>query len=141
MQRLSALFAGLLFGLGLAASGMTDTQKVIGFLDVFGSWEPDLLFVMGAAVMTTFGGFKLVFNAKQQPLFASFYSIPTSSDIDLKLILGAALFGIGWGLYGYCPGPALASIIYLSPITIGFLVSMLIGMHAGSLLAKKMSIA
>lgn len=139
MKRFSALISGLLFGLGLAASGMTDTRKVIGFLDIFGNWDPDLIFVMGAAVITTLVGFKLVLSTKEKPLFGQLFSIPTRSDIDLELALGAALFGVGWGLYGYCPGPALASIIYLSPITIGFLVFMVIGMQLGNLLAKKLS--
>ena len=141
MKRISALTSGLLFGLGLAASGMTDTQKVIGFLDVFGDWDPDLMFVTGAAVITTFIGFKLVLSRVEKPLFGPLFSIPTRSDIDSRLVLGSALFGIGWGLYGYCPGPALASIVYLSPITMGFLISMVIGMQLGNLLAKKMSVA
>ena len=136
MKRLSALISGLLFGLGLAASGMTDTRKVIGFLDIFGNWDPDLIFVMGSAVVTTFIGFKLILSNREQPLFSVFFSIPTRSDIDSRLIIGAALFGIGWGLYGYCPGPALASIIYLSPVTIGFLIFMFIGMKLGSLFSK-----
>lgn len=139
MKRISALVSGLLFGLGLAASGMTDTRKVIGFLDVFGDWDPDLVFVMGAAVITTLIGFKLVLSAKEKPLFGTLFSIPSRSDIDANLVIGAALFGIGWGLYGYCPGPALASIIYLSPITIGFVIFMVIGMQLGNLLSKKLS--
>ncbi|MCL4140050.1 UNVERIFIED_CONTAM: hypothetical protein GTU68_014498 [Idotea baltica] len=116
---------------------MTNTQKVIGFLDIFGQWDPDLVFVMGSAVVTTFLGFKFVLNAKQKPIFGELFSIPTRSDIDLKLILGASLFGVGWGLYGYCPGPAIASIVYLSPITLLFLVFMFLGMQAGNLLSKK----
>jgi len=139
MRRTSALISGLLFGLGFAASGMTDTQKVIGFLDVFGDWDPDLMFVMGAAVITTLVGFRLVLSTKDKPLFASLFSIPTRSDIDPTLVIGSALFGIGWGLYGYCPGPALASITYLSPITIGFLAFMVVGMQLGNLLTKKLS--
>lgn len=139
MKRISALISGLLFGLGLAASGMTDTRKEIGFLDVFGDWDPDLIFVMGAAVITTFVGFRLVLSTQDKPLFASLFSIPTRSDIDSKLVVGAVLFGIGWGLYGYCPGPALASIIYLSPITIGFLAFMVVGMQLGNLLTKKLA--
>lgn len=136
MKRTSALLSGLLFGLGLAASGMTDTRKVIGFLDIFGNWDPDLIFVMGSAVITTFIGFKLVLSQRAEPLFGSVFSIPTRSDIDSKLVVGAALFGIGWGLYGYCPGPALASIIYLSPVTIGFIIFMMMGMKLGNLFSK-----
>lgn len=136
MKPISALISGLLFGFGLAASGMTDTGKVIGFLDIFGSWDPDLVLVMGSAVITTFIGFKLVLGNRAQPLFASMFSIPTRSDIDSRLVIGAALFGIGWGLYGYCPGPALAAIIYLSPVTIGFIIFMVIGMKLGNLFSK-----
>ena len=136
MKRTSALLSGLLFGLGLAASGMTDTRKVIGFLDIFGNWDPDLIFVMGSAVITTFIGFKFVLSHRAEPLFGSIFSIPTRSEIDSKLVIGAALFGIGWGLYGYCPGPALASIIYLSPVTIGFIIFMMIGMKLANLISK-----
>lgn len=136
MKRTSALLSGLLFGLGLAASGMTDTRKVIGFLDIFGNWDPDLIFVMGSAVITTFIGFKFVLSHRAEPLFGSMFSIPTRSEIDSKLVIGAALFGIGWGLYGYCPGPALASIIYLSPVTIGFIIFMMIGMKLANLFSK-----
>ncbi|MFW2421188.1 MAG: DUF6691 family protein [Porticoccaceae bacterium] len=136
MKRTSALLSGLLFGLGLAASGMTDTRKVIGFLDIFGNWDPDLIFVMGSAVITTFIGFKFVLSHRAEPMFGSMFSIPTRSDIDSRLVIGAALFGIGWGLYGYCPGPALASIIYLSPVTIGFIIFMMIGMKLGNLFSK-----
>lgn len=136
MKRTSALLSGLLFGLGLAASGMTDTRKVIGFLDIFGNWDPDLIFVMGSAVITTFIGFKFVLSHRAEPLFGSMFSIPTRSEIDSKLVIGAALFGIGWGLYGYCPGPALASIIYLSPVTIGFIIFMMIGMKLANLISK-----
>jgi len=136
MKRTSALLSGLLFGLGLAASGMTDTRKVIGFLDIFGNWDPDLIFVMGSAVITTFIGFKFVLSHRAGPLFGSIFSIPTRSEIDSRLVIGAALFGIGWGLYGYCPGPALASIIYLSPVTIGFIIFMMMGMKLGNLFSK-----
>ena len=138
MKKSSALIAGLLFGAGLAASGMTDTRKVIGFLDIFGNWDPDLIFVMGAAVITTFIGYKLVLGRDSGPLFVSHFSLPTKSDLDKKLIIGAAIFGLGWGLYGYCPGPAIASLIYLSPITLGFVVAMVVGMTIGNFLSKKL---
>lgn len=127
MKLISGLATGLIFGIGLAASGMTDTAKVIGFLDVFGRWDSDLLFVMGCAVLTAAIGFKLVL-AKDKPLFASFFSLPSNTVIDAKLIGGAVLFGIGWGLYGYCPGPAIASLSYLSPVTTVFVISMIAGM-------------
>ncbi|MBX2848777.1 MAG: YeeE/YedE family protein [Acidiferrobacterales bacterium] len=137
MNKLSSLFCGLLFGLGLAASGMTDTTKVIGFLDVFGQWDPDLLFVMGAAVITTVIGFYIISKTQNRPLFAIDFSLPSSHQIDLKLILGAILFGIGWGLYGYCPGPAVAAVVYLRPITAIFILAMLLGMAIGNKLSIK----
>ena len=107
MKVISGLLAGLLFGAGLAASGMTNTSKVIGFLDIFGQWNPDLLMVMAAAVITTFIGFSLIFRRKT-PLFDSHFFLPKLQLVDRNLIGGAILFGIGWGLYGYCPRPAVA---------------------------------
>ncbi|NND83476.1 MAG: YeeE/YedE family protein [Gammaproteobacteria bacterium] len=135
MRAISGLFAGLLFGVGLAASGMTDTAKVIGFLNIFGAWDRDLLFVMGSAVITAGLGYKIVLR-RQQPIFERDFLVPTISDIDGRLIGGAALFGLGWGLYGYCPGPAIAALVYLSPITLGFVVAMLLGMAIGNRLVQ-----
>lgn len=131
MIRLSSLVCGLLFGAGLAASGMTNTAKVIGFLDVFGQWDPDLLFVMGSAVITTVISFRFVLKSKA-PIFEDTFSLPSSTTIDFKILLGAILFGIGWGLYGYCPGPAVAALVYLQPVTFVFLITMLVGMFLGS---------
>lgn len=136
MNRLSSLVCGLLFGAGLAASGMTDTAKVVGFLDVFGDWDPDLLFVMGSAVVTTLISFRLVLKRKA-PLFEDGFSLPSSTAVDMKILLGAVLFGIGWGLYGYCPGPALAAIVYLQPVTFVFLITMLIGLFIGNRLSQQ----
>ena len=138
MKWLSALVAGLLFGFGLAASGMTNTAKVIGFLDIFGAWDSDLLFVMGSAVITTAIGFWLVLK-RSKPLLADSFNLPLSQIINARLLTGAALFGVGWGLYGYCPGPAIAALIYLSPVTIVFVVFMLVGMACGNRLAKLFS--
>lgn len=138
MKSLCALFAGILFGFGLAVSGMTDTEKVIGFLNVFGSWDPDLIFVMGGAVVTTAIGFQLIFRASNGPLFNSKFSLPTNTVVDRKLLLGAMIFGVGWGLYGYCPGPAIASIIYLSPMTFIFIIAMLAGLFFGRFISNKM---
>ena len=107
---IAALAAGLIFGLGLALAGMTDPAKVIGFLDLAGAWNPALAFVMGAGVIVTFIGYRLVL-ARPKPVLDARFQIPTRTDIDLPLVGGAALFGIGWGLAGYCPGPALSSLI------------------------------
>ncbi len=138
MKSLSALISGILFGMGLAISGMTDTEKVIGFQNIFGNWVPDLVFVMGAAVLATAIGFKLLFRLRAKPLFDVGFSIPKNKIIDRKLIIGAIVFGIGWGLYGYCPGPAVASIIYLSPVTLIFIFTMVVGMFIGNIISKRM---
>jgi uncharacterized membrane protein YedE/YeeE len=126
--------AGLLFGLGLAISGMTDPARVLGFLDIAGAWDPTLMFVLGGAVVTTFIGFRLVF-ARGKPLFAGGFQLPSKQELDAKLLGGAALFGIGWGLSGYCPGPAIAS---MSGMTMP-LFAMLVAMVAGWFLARELS--
>jgi len=109
MTAVMGLLAGLLFGLGLAVSGMTDPLKVQNFLDVAGTWDPSLAFVMGGAVLVTFVGFRLAWRAGK-PWFDTGFHLPSATAIDLKLLTGAALFGIGWGLAGYCPGPALSTL-------------------------------
>lgn len=118
--------AGLLFGLGLAISGMTDPARVLGFLDVAGAWDPSLMFVLGGAVVTTFIGYRLVY-ARGTPLFSNAFQLPSKQDLDAKLLGGAALFGIGWGLSGYCPGPAIASVGGLSLPLLAMLVTMVVG--------------
>ncbi|MGN6227188.1 MAG: DUF6691 family protein [Dyella sp.] len=104
-----ALIAGLVFGLGLSLGGMTQPAVVLGFLDLFGTWDPRLVFVMGGAVLTTAIGYRLVFR-RDRPLFESDFQLPTAQRFDARLIVGSALFGTGWGIAGYCPGPALASL-------------------------------
>ena len=136
MSNVTALLAGLVFGFGLALSGMTDSNKVLGFLDVTGAWQPALAFVMGSAVLVTFIGFRLVLK-RAAPLFAPTFSLPRKRHIDTPLVLGAALFGIGWGIYGYCPGPALTSLIYGRPDTLYFVTAMVVGMVVGARLAPR----
>ena len=109
MRAWIAFAAGLLFGLGLSLGGMTQPAVVLGFLDIFGAWDPRLVFVMVGAVLTTAIGYRLVLR-RSRPLLAERFQWPTSRRIDARLIGGAALFGIGWGIAGYCPGPALASL-------------------------------
>lgn len=101
---------GILFSLGLGASGMMSPQKVQGFLDLFGKWDPTLLWVLGGAVLTTVSLFPFVLK-RYKPFFSAFFSLPTSTHIDTKLLLGSTLFGIGWALSGLCPGPAFANIL------------------------------
>jgi len=123
--------AGLLFGLGLGISGMTDPARVLGFLDIVGAWDPTLMFVLGGAVVTNFIGYRLVFK-RPNPILGGAFQLPTRQDLDGRLIGGAVLFGIGWGLSGYCPGPAFAS---LGGLTVP-LLAMLIAMVAGWFLAR-----
>lgn len=129
MKTIAGYAAGLLFGLGLAVSGMTDPARVLGFLDVAGAWDPTLMFVLGGAVMTTFIGYRLVFR-RSAPLLGGIFQLPTKRELDAKLLGGAALFGIGWGLSGYCPGPAIASIGGLSLPLIAMLITMVAGWFA-----------
>ncbi|MCD6007780.1 MAG: DUF6691 family protein [Pseudomonadota bacterium] len=132
MKTLMGYLAGLLFGLGLAIGGMTDPARVIGFLDIAGDWDPTLIFVLGGAVVTTFIGYRLVWK-RGTPWLGSRFALPTRRDLDARLLGGAALFGIGWGLSGYCPGPAVASIADLSvPLT-----AMLVAMAGGWWLARR----
>ncbi len=127
MKHLFAFVAGVIFSLGLIVSGMINPAKVIGFLDLFGAWDASLAFVMGGAVLVTFFGFRFVLP-RGRPLFEAQFSLPTRQDIDMPLVLGAVLFGLGWGLVGLCPGPALTGIV-LAPASIGLFVgAMLIGM-------------
>ena len=134
-QGITALTAGVLFGLGLGVSGMTQPQKVIGFLDVFGSWDPSLAFVMVGAIGVHMIGFKLV-TKRPSPLFAEKFQIPTRRDLDKRLIMGSAIFGIGWGLAGYCPGPAITSLVTLSPAVFLFVATMGAGMYLHQMTKK-----
>jgi len=127
MRNMIALLCGLVFGVGLAVSGMTDTAKVLGFLDVFGNWMPDLAFVMGGAVCVTLLAFPLVLR-RAKPLLSARFSLPVTKAIDSRLLGGAVIFGIGWGIYGYCPGPALSALLYLDYKTAVFVTAMLVGM-------------
>jgi len=135
MKALIGLLCGLLFGAGLALSGMTDTAKVIGFLDVAGTWIPDLAFVMGGAVFVTLVAFRFVLKRKA-PLVGRKFFLPTSTVLDGKLLTGAAIFGIGWGIYGYCPGPAISALVYLDSKTVVFVLAMFAGMAIANRMGK-----
>lgn len=127
--------AGLLFGMGLAISGMTDPARVLGFLDVAGVWDPTLMFVLGGAVITTFIGYRMVLK-RSAPLLGGVFQLPSKQELDVRLLGGAALFGIGWGLSGYCPGPAIASIGSLSLPLLAMLVTMVLGWFAARQLTR-----
>ncbi|MGZ9811619.1 DUF6691 family protein [Pseudoroseicyclus sp. H15] len=130
MKHLFALLSGLLFGLGLIVSGMSDPAKVLNFLDIFGTWDPSLAFVMGGAILVTAPGYALLARLRYQPLFADQFHIPTKRDLEPRLITGAAIFGIGWGLGGFCPGPALTSLPIAASGTLIFVPFMLVGIWA-----------
>jgi uncharacterized membrane protein YedE/YeeE len=128
MRSLSALLAGSLFAVGLILGGMTQPGKVIGFLDVTGHWDPSLAFVIGGALLV-YAVLSRLFLRRPAPLFELKFHLPSRRDIDRRLVLGAALFGIGWGLGGYCPGPGLVSLSAgLLPGV--FVATMVLGMYA-----------
>lgn len=131
----SALLSGIIFGVGLAASGMTSTQKVLGFLDIFGQWQADLLFVMVSAVLVTIISFRFVLG-REKPVFDDKFHLTTISSVDFRLIGGAVIFGLGWGIYGYCPGPAIAALSYFQIDNVLFVVAMIVGMSLSGLYMK-----
>lgn len=128
MKSVAALISGFVFAVGLVVSGMTDANKVVAFLDVFGDWDPSLAFVMVGAI-GAFSFTKWVWHQKKkEPLFANRFDLPLRKDIGFKLVLGSIFFGAGWGLMGFCPGPALVSLATLNPVLICFVLSMIGGM-------------
>ncbi len=128
MKRNAAAFgAGALFAVGLAFSGMTRPSKVVGFLDLAGDWDASLAFVMMGAIAVHFVAYRLVLR-RPAPLFDGSFHLPTRRDIDLRLVLGAAVFGVGWGLGGYCPGPGLVSAAAGALGAVVFVVGMTVGM-------------
>jgi uncharacterized membrane protein YedE/YeeE len=144
MRILAAFICGLVFGLGLVISGMTDTTRVLGFLDVLaipkGTWDPTLLIVMAAALAVSLPGFALA-RRRQRPVLADAAAWPSRTDIDTPLIAGAVLFGIGWGLVGLCPGPAIANLATTSPGIILFVVAMIAGMISHDLWRRRGMVA
>ncbi len=135
MHRIIAPFlGGLVFALGLGLSGMTDANKVIGFLNLAGDWDPSLAFVMMGAIGVHLVMYRMILK-RQSPLFADRFYIPTRRDISAQLLVGAALFGVGWGLGGFCPGPGLVSLVSFDPAAGVFVASMLGGMLMHSLLS------
>ena len=127
MQILAAFASGLVFGIGLILSGMTDPGKVIGFLDLAGSWDPSLAFVMGGAILVGVFAFRFA-GGRTKTLLGAAMRLPTNRDIDKPLVLGSLAFGVGWGLGGFCPGPALVSLGSGQEKAAVFVVAMLAGM-------------
>ena len=124
---LTSFLSGMVFALGLGISGMTRPVKVIGFLDFFGAWDASLAFVMIGAIAVYFAAYRWS-GKMSSPLLAADFSLPKRSDLDAKLIAGAALFGSGWGLGGFCPGPALTSLASSAPPVLIFVAAMMAGM-------------
>jgi uncharacterized protein len=129
MQKLTAAISGLLFGLGLTISGMVNPMKVLNFLDLFGTHDFTLVFVMGGGLLTAMIGYQLLFR-HGKPFFVDRFELPGTSLIDAKLIGGAALFGLGWGISGICPGPAIAGLVFGNSLSFIFVAAMAVGIIA-----------
>ena len=126
MNKIISLISGAIFGFGLTVSSMTNPAKVLGFLNLFGQWDPSLIFVMIGAIIVS-SPFFFLFKSKEKPLFAQSFLIPEIKRIDAKLIIGSSLFGIGWGAVGLCPGPAISSLALLNNYSLAFIASMFLG--------------
>lgn len=137
LSQLVALLTGLLFGLGMMVSGMVDPHRVLGFLDIAGAWDPSLVFVMGGALAVFLPVYLLVVKKRSAPVCSEKFEISSNKVIDKQLVTGAALFGLGWGIAGICPGPAVTSTLGLNPSMLVFIAMMLIGMGLGSVLVKR----
>jgi len=135
MREAVNLLAGLIFGLGLLISGMANPAKVQNFLDLAGAFDPSLLFVMAGAVVVTLVGYRLVLRAPK-PVLTERFHLPAVKDIDARLVGGAALFGVGWGLSGFCPGPAITSLALLAKVTLVFVPAMLAGIALARLVVR-----
>ena len=125
-QNFFSLLSGIIFGIGLIISGMTNPEKVIGFLSITDNWDPSLMFVMGGAIIFS-AAFMFLFRNKKTSLLGQELQIPSRKDLDKNLIIGSSLFGIGWGLVGLCPGPAISSLVFLNPVSLIFIFSMSVG--------------
>ncbi len=136
MLNLNAFLVGLLFGLGLIISGMTDPSKVIGFLDLAGAWDPSLAFVMGGAILVGAGAFTIA-KKRQRSLLGAPMQLSSATELDKGLLIGSLVFGIGWGLSGFCPGPAVVSAAAGQPKAWIFVVSMLVGMALYNMIERR----
>lgn len=125
---IAALAVGFIFAIGLGISGMTKPSKVIGFLDLFGNWDPSLMFVMAGAIGVHFFTYRVI-RKRASPLLVPNWQVPTKTELTPALVIGALLFGVGWGLGGFCPGPAMTSLASLQSKPLIFVISMLVGMY------------
>ncbi len=131
MTKFSSLLSGIIFGLGLTISGMVNPEKVLGFLNIFDAWDPSLMFVMFGAILI-FSPLHYIFKRKSRPIFAKNFFVPSKTNIDKNLIIGAIMFGAGWGLAGLCPGPAISSIAFLNISVYIFVLFMFLGFYLGT---------
>lgn len=129
MRNILTFFVGIVFGTGIAMSGMANPAKVINFFDIAGTWDPSLAFVMGGAVVVAFIGYRLVFR-RETPVYEPTFDIPQKTQLDLRLIAGSAIFGVGWGIAGFCPGGALPALGTLKAEVILFVVALIAGILA-----------
>lgn len=137
MKKLAPSFLiGLLFGMGLLISGMTNPSKIVGFLDLAGNWDPSLAFVMGGALATAFLGFRFALP-QGRPLLEEAYPGPPGSTIDARLIVGAAIFGVGWGMSGLCPGPAIAAALTGGADVLVFIAALVAGIYLNKALGRR----
>ncbi len=132
------LLSGLLFGIGLTISTMVDPQRVLGFLDIFGNWDPTLAFVMGGGLVVFLPFYLFYIRPYKKTIFNETLELPTESSVDKKLIIGAMVFGLGWGLSGICPGPAITNLSGLQFEIVVFVVAMMGGLFIGSSLEKRL---
>jgi uncharacterized membrane protein YedE/YeeE len=136
MSRVVSLISGIIFGVGLTVSQMIDPAKVLGFLNIFGAWDPSLAFVMIGALIISSPFFHLFKNNKK-PVFADSFSYSNNKELNKKLIIGSSLFGAGWGLAGLCPGPAIASLALLNTSSIVFVITMFVGFYLSDMYKRK----
>lgn len=136
MLNLNAFLVGLVFGLGLIVSGMTDPSKVIGFLDLAGAWDPSLAFVMGGAILVGAGAFSVA-KKRQRSLLGEPMQLSSATELDKGLLIGSLVFGIGWGLSGFCPGPAVVSAAAGQPKALVFVAAMLAGMALYNMIERR----
>lgn len=140
MLSVNSLFSGVLFGFGLALSGMVNPSKIIGFLDISGNWDPSLIFVMAGGVLVTIISFRFLLN-RPTPIFGGKLVLPTKQDIDTPLLAGAGIFGIGWALGGFCPGPALSALAYGNEKVFIFVGAMIVGIAVAKIGLRSLRLA
>lgn len=134
-QAVASFFCGVLFSIGLAVAGMTEPARIIGFLDVFGRWDPTLVFVLASAVGVYYLTFQIV-TKRARPVIALKFMIPTRSDVDLRSVSGALIFGVGWGIAGLCPGPILTTLATGTAPVFALLITMIIGLYIAPMIGK-----